>query len=231
MKERKYMPLIAALVTLLPMFVGLILWNKLPDTVPIHFNSMNEADGYAPKSFAVYWCPIIMLIFHCLIRLGVRGKGMSRKFGRLSIAMTWLCPVLSCMIGGLTYLEALGSNVNSNIIICSFVGAIFIIFGAYLPSIERNSMVGLKFGWTLANEGNWKFTHKVGRISFITAGVIFLLCGFYYKVWIVITAFAIAIVVPYIASFAFYKKYGDKNPYAAKEKAKKKAAPKPKKLN
>ena len=225
------MPLIAALVTILPMFVGLILWNRLPDSVPIHFNSMNEVDGYASKSFAVYWCPIIMLICYGLMRLGLRNKKMNAKYPKVTLAFTWICPVLSCLIGALTYLEALDYNVNSNIIICSFVGVIFIMFGLALPKIERNSMIGLKFGWTLASDANWNFTHRVGRISFIAAGVIFLLCGFCYKVWIVVTAFAVAIVVPYIASFAFHKKYGDKDPNAAKKKAKKKAAAKPKKLN
>jgi len=44
--NRKKMIFLTSLLVLIPMIIGLILWNKLPDEIPVHFNSAGEADNY-----------------------------------------------------------------------------------------------------------------------------------------------------------------------------------------
>lgn len=46
-RERKGMLILSLLVILLPMGLGLFLWNQLPDQVPIHFGLNGQADNYA----------------------------------------------------------------------------------------------------------------------------------------------------------------------------------------
>ena len=46
-RERKGMLILSLLVILLPLGVGLFLWNQLPDQVPIHFGLNGQADNYA----------------------------------------------------------------------------------------------------------------------------------------------------------------------------------------
>ena len=43
--NRKKMILLTSLLVLIPMIVGLILWNKLPEEIPVHFNASGEADN------------------------------------------------------------------------------------------------------------------------------------------------------------------------------------------
>ena len=44
-RERKGMLILSLLVILLPMGLGLFLWNQLPDQVPIHFGLNGQADN------------------------------------------------------------------------------------------------------------------------------------------------------------------------------------------
>lgn len=61
LKKYKWTLLTAGFMILLPMAVGLFLWNKLPDMIPTHFGSDNEINGWSSKPMAVFGMPLIML--------------------------------------------------------------------------------------------------------------------------------------------------------------------------
>ena len=46
--------IITSLIILIPIVIGLILWDKLPDQVPVHWNMSGEVDDYATKTQAVF---------------------------------------------------------------------------------------------------------------------------------------------------------------------------------
>ena len=53
LRQNKKKILLTTLITLLPMFAGCVLWNRLPDTIATHFGSDNVASGpAAPPSRA-----------------------------------------------------------------------------------------------------------------------------------------------------------------------------------
>ena len=52
MKKYKTTIIITTLITLLPIVIGLFLWNKLPDTLATHWGS----DGTAAKHFLSSEC-------------------------------------------------------------------------------------------------------------------------------------------------------------------------------
>ena len=41
--------ILTSIVILLPILIGILLWNKLPDSMATHFNFDNAADGYREK--------------------------------------------------------------------------------------------------------------------------------------------------------------------------------------
>ena len=50
MKKYLRILIITTIITLLPMLVGVILWNQLPDQMPIHWNAEGEVDGWGGKA-------------------------------------------------------------------------------------------------------------------------------------------------------------------------------------
>ena len=67
LKQYKNSLIITSLLTLLPIPLGLLLWNRFPETMAIHWGFTGEADGYASPGFAVFALPLLMLVrvFFC----------------------------------------------------------------------------------------------------------------------------------------------------------------------
>ena len=61
-KQNRVKVIVTTVVTLLPCVIGLIIWQRLPERMPIHFNFSGVADGwgaslsrYLPyRDFSVY---------------------------------------------------------------------------------------------------------------------------------------------------------------------------------
>ena len=58
--------ILSSIAILLPMIVGLILWNRLPDQMVTHFGGDRVPDGTSGKAFAVFGLPVILLALHWL---------------------------------------------------------------------------------------------------------------------------------------------------------------------
>ena len=51
---------------LVPILIGIILWDRLPDMIPTHFDLKGEADQYSSKTFTVFFMPLIKAFPFCL---------------------------------------------------------------------------------------------------------------------------------------------------------------------
>jgi len=58
--------ILSVIVCLLPMILGITLYNKLPEQMPIHFTINDIPDNYAPKNFVLFGIPIIMAIVQAI---------------------------------------------------------------------------------------------------------------------------------------------------------------------
>ena len=52
--------IISTLICLLPIVLSLAVYDKLPDTMPIHWDVEGNPDGYGSKAFAAIWLPLMM---------------------------------------------------------------------------------------------------------------------------------------------------------------------------
>ena len=60
-KKYKKTLIFTSLILLIPVLVGLLLWDRLPDPMPSHWNIDGEVDGWTSKPFAVFGLPALML--------------------------------------------------------------------------------------------------------------------------------------------------------------------------
>ena len=92
--------IITSVITILPIFAGLIMWNKLPEKMPTHWGFSGEVDGWSDKPFAIFFIPLFMLAIHlvCAVATSIdpKNQGVNSKVFTLVL---WICPVLSvvCM--------------------------------------------------------------------------------------------------------------------------------------
>ena len=178
LKKNKGLMSLTSVIILLPVLVGVLLWNRLPERVPVHWG-VNGADGWSSRAFAVFGLPLFLLAAHWLCLWITdrdnRHKGQSQKILRL---IPWLIPVLSLFGSGSIYAAALGQPLDSTRTPLLLMGLILTIIGNYLPKTVQNRTVGIKVKWTLENQENWDATHRLAGKLWVIGGVLLLLLAF-----------------------------------------------------
>lgn len=202
--------IITSIVTILPMLAGFVLWNKLPEKLPTHWNFEGVIDGWSSKPFAVICIPLIMLGFHLICTVATSVDPKNKNFNtRIFGLVLWICPILSILCSTATYAAALGYDVKVEFIIPMFMGVLFLIIGNYLPKCKQNYTIGIKIPWTLNDEENWNKTHRLAGFIW-TVGSIVIIVGAFFKDAVVYTTFipiAVMVIVPMIYSYIYHRKH------------------------
>ncbi len=138
MKMIKWKSLIlSSLACLLPILLGLFLWEKLPETMAIHFNIHNEADNFASKGFTVFGIPLLMVLLQiicCIINdVNAYKHGNRIKFERVT---KWIIPVLSFVLSLITFGYSLGWPIDIRKVVAFIIGIMFLVIGNYLPKFD-----------------------------------------------------------------------------------------------
>lgn len=171
LKQYKWKLILTSLVILLPMLAGLLLWDRLPERMPMHWNVHGEVDNYGSRALAVFGVPLLLLVLQgvCLAAwtFDRRNRAQSPKVMDLVL---WIVPVLSLVVNGMVYCAALGYEPEVHRILCVVMGIIFALIGNYMPKCRQNRFIGIRVKWTLESEENWNATHRL-------AGRLWLVCG------------------------------------------------------
>lgn len=201
--------LMTALVIALPMVIGAIFWNQLPEKIPTHFGIDGQADGYSSKLFTLFAFPALFLLFQIICLASFEKESVKVNIpAKMRRFYTWLIPILSLIIQGSIYANALGFIKSGPTLVTTFLAIVFIVIGNYLPKIQRNPTVGIRIPWTLSDDKNWYKTHRMTGKLWVIGGLIILLESFIqvalpYVMGVVI---AIMIVVPIVYSFILSRK-------------------------
>ena len=207
MKQYKKLIILTTLITLSPVIAGLLLWDQLPDQIPIHWNFEGQVDGWASKQFAVFGLCAIMAVLHVLCTVitfaDPKNKGHNEKKAWIAL---WITPAVSILSNTLVYGTVLGYEINVNRLVPLFLGGLFAITGNVMPKFKQNSTIGIKIPWTLHDEENWTATHRFAGPIWLVGGIVIMLSSFIGNIWIMIGALLVMITAPVIYSYRFYKK-------------------------
>ena len=147
--RNKKLLIITSLVTLLPIPVGLLLWNQFPETMAIHWGISGQADGFASVPTAVFLMPLIMLATHlfCILICSLDPGNKNRNQKILHIVL-WTVPVICNLSCCGIYALALGVEFSPVLWTTVPMGLLFALIGNYMPKTRMNSTVGIKVPWT-----------------------------------------------------------------------------------
>ncbi len=206
-KKNLKLLIITSIAILLPVFAGLILWDKLPEKVPIHWNAEWEVDGFCSRPFAVFGLPLMMLALQwiCVFATSADPKKQNHS-GKILHFVFWLIPVMSILLSAFTYLIAIGKDVRIEMFSSMLVGLLFVAIGNYLPKCKQNYTIGIKIPWTLSSEENWNKTHRLTGWLWVICGLAIMLSGFLNFFPVIIAAIFIMVLVPLIYSYILYRK-------------------------
>ncbi len=199
--------MITSLIILLPVIFGVVIWDKLPDKIPSHWNFAGEIDSYSSKAFSVFAIPLMMLGFQWICVLGTgadpKNKNHSDKMVHL---LLWIIPVISTVMHIVVYAAALGKAVRVEIVMPVLIGLVLTIVGNYLPKCKQNYTIGIKIPWTLSSEKNWNKTHRFAGWLWTFCGIALMLTGILGIFWIFLGVVLLMVLSPVIYSYALHRK-------------------------
>lgn len=210
-KKNRILIIITSVVTLIPMLIGILCWNQLPDTVATHFTSDGTPNGFSSRMFAVLGLPAFIFAAHLLCAfctaIDPKHRNISPKMYRLTLL---ICPVSSLACGTAIYGYALNLPVadylNSSFFVYMLLGVIFFLVGNYLPKCHQNYTVGIKLPWTLADEDNWNLTHRFSGRLFVVFGILCMVNAFLKLQWFFAPLIIGIIILPAAYSLRLYQK-------------------------
>ena len=196
-KNNKLKLLISSLVILLPSVAAIIL-NKV-------------VEPKIPGAWHFGWIlPIFLVLMHVFLHLVTfRENERVQQNPKIVNITFWVLPVLSAYISALFMMLSLGLENAIGVILSVFFGALFLVFGNFMPKSVQNRTFGLKIKWTLANEDNWAATHRFAGKVWVISGIVTLIGAFLPEMASIILLIAgalPAVILPIIYSYRFYKK-------------------------
>lgn len=206
-KRNKKVLILTSIIILFPILVGLLLWNRLPERIPTHWNFSGEIDGWSGKPFGVFFLPLFLLAMHwfCVGCMAIDPK--QKNIGGKAEAMVfWMMPVMSVVMSFFIYGVALGLSLSVNRVMGVLVGLMYLIVGNYMPKCKRNYTVGYKLPWTLDNDENFSKTHRLAGKCWVVSGILLLLSAMLGGFWIALAIAMVLSFVPMVYSYRLYRK-------------------------
>lgn len=208
MKKDKLMWL-TTIICLLPIILSVILYDKLPAQVPIHFDARGEANNYAPKAVGAFGIPIFMAVINIFSHFKINNDPKKKNASTILIYVTkWTIPLMSIILMPVSLFIAMGYKLPVQIIVPAIVGVLIVACGNYLPKCKQNYTVGIKLPWTLNSEVNWNRTHHMAGYVWIASGICMIIGSWIQisSIYIILAVIIAMLLFPFVYSYSMYKK-------------------------
>ena len=204
------------LILLLPFIYSLIVWNKVPERIPTHFNVKGEPDDYSGKALALLLLPLMNLLIYLILffipRIDPRKKnyeafGQSYQNIRLLIHLFFMGIFIF-----ITQTTSLGQSLQLNVFLSCML-LFFALLGNYMRTVRSNFFVGIRTPWTLSNDVVWRKTHELGgRIWFYSGIALAVVVFFLPQIAAAIvmgSGVFLMVMIPVVYSYFEYRKIVD----------------------
>lgn len=194
--------IVTMLICLIPIVIGIIMYDKLPEQMAVHFNINNEPNSYTSKEFAVFGIPTILALLQaicCIFSDLLESEQQNKKFMTI---YKWIIPIIGIMVNLSIIAFSIGIKLNIQIIACITIGIIFAIMGNYLPKAEPN-----KFKIGYLNRESWKKLNRPMAYFFVIIGLLFIISAFLNPMFSIILLGLIIVATLIMLIYMMYLNY------------------------
>ena len=204
---------IIVLIALLPAGYLALIWNNLPDTVPVHFGTDMQPDRYGEKS--ELWLVTLLLagvsvgvyfLLNNLHRIDPKRKGRQTPatFNKLAAGLVVFMAALNMII-----LESARGALEMQRFVFPLMGILFAFIGNYMNHIKPNYFAGIRLPWTLSSDENWRRTHHLAGKLWFAGGILIAVISLFLSITSMLPVFigivAVLVLVPVLYSYKLFK--------------------------
>jgi uncharacterized membrane protein len=171
-RHRVWLPLTFLLASFAVVFV---LYGRMPERVPTHWNIRGEIDGWMPKP----WGPLALPLVHaCTLAVLAIAPLVSPKDASMAPFARYYAILVAAISGFLFALNVVvclvgaGAKLDAVQLVSLMSGALFLVLGNFMGKLTKNYFAGIRTPWTLENEEVWHRTHRLGGKLFVLAGLL-----------------------------------------------------------
>ena len=203
--------LIMWVLALAPAIIVAVLYNSLPDMIPMHWNARGEV-RYDPKMhiwIMAMASPAIAALFMLLPKIDPRKENYE-KFREYYDRFALFIMLFMLGVLGLILSESFNpGRLRVDNVVLAVCGLLFMFLGNMMPKLKSNFFIGIRTPWTISNADVWHKTHRLAGFLWFFGGLLvlassFILSGTPLFAMLTVTVAAMTFI-PIVMSYLWYK--------------------------
>lgn len=206
------------LFILAPFAIIPLIWNSLPEQIPMHWNFAGEIDSWSPKYPGIFYIPLLNVVMYVLFLVIPKIDPRKQNYSLFEGAYKKLRLVFSGFILYMFVIITLvstGYDLNVKMFIVNGILVLFLIFGNFMGNLRSNYFVGFRVPWTLEFPEVWTKTHRFAGKTWVIGSIIMFLLGFVLPDAVHTVTFFVFIgvisIIPLIYSYILYLRIKKEN--------------------
>ncbi len=203
MKNNKRLPKILWVLLIMPLVSSIILYTRLPERMPIHWDINGEIDQYVHKFIGAFFIPALSIIF-LLTYIPLIPKAIFHKAPKIYYSIASVITILFFGMHIAIISISLGADFLRMDLVAKFIlGLAIVIFGNFMPKLKPNEKELSQSTWIL------KAQRHGGYVWFVS-GIIFMILAFIPGTVSAIIYFSILTIISVEPILYAYVRYGRK---------------------
>ncbi len=190
-----------------------------PDRVPVHWNFAGEADRIGSKYENIIM-PVIAAAMGVFFSFEARQsiKKEMESNAKIMLISGIVSVALLSVIGFYLMFKSAGyapgeektvSPDMLNRLVSAGIGILLIIIGNIIPKARRNSAVGIRTKWSMANDEVWQKSQRFGGFAAVAGGLLQVILSIFvpgmWNIAVMTVIIAAVAVICAAASYRFYR--------------------------
>ncbi|MGO8970654.1 MAG: SdpI family protein [Myxococcaceae bacterium] len=165
--------------------LSVVLYSRLPERVPVHWNLAGQVNRYGSKLEVVLFGPLLVAglwaLMLLLSRIDPRWADRADAVDAASAEANgsyWtvihLLLVALAFMHGAVLLAASGLLSGPNRAVAVGIALLLLLPGNFMGRLRPNWFVGIRTPWTLASDDVWRRTHRLAAVLMVGGGLLLL---------------------------------------------------------
>lgn len=186
-----------------------VAYPHLPNTVPTHWDAHGNINGWSARWTLFVTTPgmmaVLLVVFTALPWLSPKHFEVD-SFRATYLYIMVMILALTAYMHALLLAAGLSWRIDMSRAIEGGLCLLIALLGNVMGKVRRNSYVGIRTPWTIADERVWNVTHRFAAKTFFVGGVAGLIAVILHApFWLPMAAILVAAITPAVYSLVFYK--------------------------